>query len=81
MVSLSDVFTFFTPIPNVFSWVIFSIEFLFLLPALAAFPQSTRGIKARPRHPLLANPREKHEMVSLFDDFCFFPPFPKFSHG
>jgi hypothetical protein len=59
----------------------FSIKFLFLMPALPAFPQSTRGIKARPHHPLLANPREKWAMVSLYSDSISSSPFPMFSHG
>ena len=69
-------FHFLPSIPNVFSWAIFSIKFLFLLPALMALPQSRRGIKARPRHPLLANPREKWATVSLYGDSIFFPLIP-----
>ena len=44
---------------------------------MTALPQSTRGIRALPYPPPLANPREKWATVSLFEDFFFFPPMPK----
>ena len=52
----------------------FSIQLLWL--ALMDLPQSTRVIRARHYHNLLANPREKLATMSLAGVFTFSPPIP-----